>query len=107
MKVSAIFILLTLSTVTYAQNSDYEYCIIWGVASAANDNFTLNLADKILDKKGISLDKVCSTLKQTSYKQGQQWSKGNTTNKDVMQSWFIYQNFRDKVMNKLIDILKL
>ena len=103
-----VIILLAISLPSFAENRDYEYCIVWGVAGGADDQFIQNLTDKVLDKKGISpFDKVCSTLKQTSYKHGKQFSQGNTSNNEAIESWAIYQTFRDKVMEGLVALLNL
>ena len=108
MKIIITTIILLFSLPIFAENKDYEYCIVWGVAGGADDKFIQNLTDKVLQKKGISqFDKVCSTLKQTSYKQGKQFSQGNTSDKEAAESWAIYQNFRNKVMNNLVELLKL
>src|SRR5690606_113883 len=97
MKIFLAALLIMLPFSSYADNKDYEYCLIWGVAGGAEDQFIQNLVDKVLEKNGISqFDKVCSTLKQTAYAHGRQFSQGNTTNAEAQESWALYQKFRDK-----------
>lgn len=101
-------LLLVFSLSSLAKAEDYEYCIIWGVAGGVGDDFIQSLAGRVLHKKGISpLDKVCTELKKTSFKQGQLVSQGDTSNKDAFESWNMYQFFRDKVMDGLVDLLSL
>ena len=108
MKILLAALLIMFPLYSSANNKDYEYCIIWGVAGGANDSFTQSLAQAVLEKKRISYeDKVCSTLKQKAYKQGRQFSQGDTTDTEVYESWMLFQNFRNKVMIKLVEQLKL
>ena len=51
MKILIWIILSTVSLTGQAENKKYEYCIVWGVAGAANDSFIQNLVDRILVKK--------------------------------------------------------
>jgi hypothetical protein len=106
MRICVLLLLISLSTFANSKNSDYEYCIVWGVAGGTDDQFTQNLVGRILAKKGIEIDDVCTTLKQTGYKHGQKYSRGNTQDSEATKSWFIYQDFRDKYMDKLVELIE-
>jgi len=109
MKKTLCAVIFCFFATSFAQEGDYEYCIVWGVAGGAGDQFIQSLAGRVLEKKEIdTLDQVCSTLKQAAYRHGREFSQtGDTTNQAAYENWQIYQNFRDRVMDGLIETLGL
>jgi hypothetical protein len=54
----------------------------------------------------FSGDTVCSSLRQSGYKHGESIANGDL-NQEAMENWQMYQDFRDQVMDRLIDELGL
>jgi hypothetical protein len=102
------FLMLLFPALSQAQGKDYELCIVWGVAGAVEDGFIQSLAGRVLERKKLFRDdQVCSSLRQSGFSHGKSFSAGSTQNRDAEGSWLLYQDFRDSVMDRLIDEMGL
>lgn len=101
--------LLTLSVLFASQaigsdSNKYEFCEIYGIAGGASDTFTQTLAARILEKQGLLYDNICSSVSQDAYKFGQRYSSGTDITAANSLRWQKYQDFRDRIADKILEM---
>ncbi len=110
MKPRILACLMLFSMPALATRDIYDYCIISGVASGAEDEFISNLSAELVNINGITYEDRCSDLRQLGYQRGKRFAEmkmSPSSREDDIRYWTLYQNFRDKVMRRLIDSLNL
>lgn len=106
-KILILAILFVLSSTYALGNSQdkYELCEISGIAGGANDSFTQIIVMRILEKQGLLYEHRCSIIGQDGYKFGKQYSTGSLSGPDNGLRWKKYQDFRDKISDKIIEMI--
>lgn len=105
-KLSLTFVFLFFSSLSFG-NDKYQYCEFWGIAGGNDDGFMQNLTGRLIIKSGIEYsDSTCNAVKRDAYQFSKKYSSGNLKDGLSMERWMKYQNFRDKVFDKLITSIE-
>lgn len=89
-----------------SENSTYDYCEIYGIADGTDDSLTRTIAGRIMDKQGMWTDPVCQSIRRDSVQFARVFHEGKFNNPSDLNRWLKYQYFRDKIADKIIELLQ-
>lgn len=102
---TVLFILVFIFAPSIYGDEKYKYCEIWGIAGGADDHFIQTIAGRILQKQGLYHNETCGAVMRDAYQFGKKFATGSQLDEGSVQRWKKYQDFRDKVADKIIDLV--
>ncbi|GLX86349.1 hypothetical protein tloyanaT_26020 [Thalassotalea loyana] len=103
MKATILLILLAFSTTSFASEK-YEYCEYLGVSIGADENFMTQIIFRIMEKENVdSQSEICLRLRRDGKRFSEEFSTGELFDKNSVDRWLKYQNFRDSIYDSIVE----